>query len=214
MFVNVIYVLFLIKYKMKNTKEKIITEAARLFMKQGFVGTSVVDIGNAVGISASSLFSHFKSKEEIYKCTVEKYIMNVQTPQKKFEDCTTLSLQKFIDCYLRIINDSMGMVQNIVQEGRRSHAQYFYFLLESSLRDEESRDKLINLGQKEIELWESIIKKAQEKGEIRNDIPFETIAETFYYALVGASYSLSINNGATIKQLRQVLNTIYKSVKN
>ena len=199
---------------MKNTKEKIITEAARLFMKQGFAGTSVADIGSAVGISASSLFSHFKSKEEIYQCAVEKYILSLPTPQKKFEDCTTLSLQKFIDCYLQIISDSMDMVQDIVQDGRKSHVEYFYFLLESSLRNEESREKLIDLDQKEIKLWKSIVERAQEKGEVRKDIPSDAIAETFYYAFIGASSSLSINNGATIKQLRHVLNTVYKSVKN
>ena len=199
---------------MKTTKEKIITEAARLFMKQGFAGTTVAEIGSAIGISASSLFSHFTSKEEIYKHAVEKYVISIQPPQKKFEECNMSSLQKFIDCYLQKINDSMDMVQNIVQEGRRSHIQYYYFLLESSLRDEECKNKLINLDQKEIELWESVIKKAQKKGEVRNDMPANTIAETFYYAFVGASYSLSFDNGATIKQLRQVLNTIYKSVKN
>ncbi len=44
---------------MKDTKERIIQESARLFMQQTFDGTSVAEIGAAVGISPSSICSSF-----------------------------------------------------------------------------------------------------------------------------------------------------------
>lgn len=46
-------------------KAEILEQAARLFLERGFKSTSVRDIAAAVGIEASSLYSHIKSKEDI-----------------------------------------------------------------------------------------------------------------------------------------------------
>lgn len=48
-----------------TTKERIIDEALSLFAVNGYKGTSVKNIANAVGIKDSSLYKHFKSKQEI-----------------------------------------------------------------------------------------------------------------------------------------------------
>ena len=49
-----------------NTREKIIYESLNLFSAKGFDAISVRDIANAVGIKASSIYNHFKSKYEIF----------------------------------------------------------------------------------------------------------------------------------------------------
>lgn len=51
--------------KTMNTKERIIDEALNLFSINGYKGTSVKNIADAVGIKDSSLYKHFKSKKEI-----------------------------------------------------------------------------------------------------------------------------------------------------
>ncbi len=81
---------------MKDTKERIITESTKLFTKNGFAGTTVAVMGEACGISASSLFSHFKSKEQIYKTVVDRYIDNLQSFRKQFRDYEDMSLREFI----------------------------------------------------------------------------------------------------------------------
>ena len=49
----------------RNTKAEIFKEAARLFHEKGYSATSVRAIATAVGIEASSLYSHIQSKAEI-----------------------------------------------------------------------------------------------------------------------------------------------------
>ncbi|MEM9545813.1 MAG: TetR family transcriptional regulator [Bacteroidota bacterium] len=49
----------------KNRKDEIYAVAASLFRKQGYVASTMRDIAELVGIEASSLYSHIKSKEEI-----------------------------------------------------------------------------------------------------------------------------------------------------
>ena len=50
----------------KNTKQIISDEALNLFSTNGYDGVTVKDIAKAVGIKDSSLYKHFKSKQEIY----------------------------------------------------------------------------------------------------------------------------------------------------
>lgn len=49
-----------------NTKEKIIEVALDLFSINGYESVSVRDISKAVGIKESSLYNHFKNKQDIF----------------------------------------------------------------------------------------------------------------------------------------------------
>lgn len=55
-----------------KTKDRIVEEALTLFSVKGFKGTSVKNIADAVGIKDSSLYKHFKSKQEIFDVIVLK----------------------------------------------------------------------------------------------------------------------------------------------
>lgn len=50
----------------RDTKQAILQEALNLFSVRGYDGVSVKDIANAVGIKDSSLYKHYKSKQEIF----------------------------------------------------------------------------------------------------------------------------------------------------
>ena len=50
-----------------TTKQRILTCAVDLFASKGYTETSVRDIALAVGINASSLYNHFKSKDDILR---------------------------------------------------------------------------------------------------------------------------------------------------
>jgi Transcriptional regulator len=56
-----------------TTKEKIINESLTLFSVKGFNAISVRDIAKAVGIKASSLYNHFKNKQDIFDTIVRIY---------------------------------------------------------------------------------------------------------------------------------------------
>lgn len=56
-----------------NTRDKIIYESLNLFSKKGFDAISVRDIAKAVGIRASSLYNHFKNKQDILDTIIIQY---------------------------------------------------------------------------------------------------------------------------------------------
>lgn len=61
-----------------NTKDRIAQEALYLFSEKGYAATSVRDIAAAVGIKDSSLYNHYKSKQEIFGYVIEKYAKSFQ----------------------------------------------------------------------------------------------------------------------------------------
>lgn len=48
-----------------DTRERLSIEAARLFAKQGYHGTSIADLAEATGLRKASIYSHISGKEEL-----------------------------------------------------------------------------------------------------------------------------------------------------
>jgi len=70
-----------------TTKEKIIHEALLLFSKQGYEAVSVRDISRQVGIKESSLYNHFKNKQDIFDSII------VVCQERAMKQYTDLNLQ-------------------------------------------------------------------------------------------------------------------------
>ena len=56
----------------RNTKQKILDAALDLFSTQGFESISVSQIADEVGIRKASMYSHFKSKQEILESLMQE----------------------------------------------------------------------------------------------------------------------------------------------
>lgn len=56
----------------KNTKERILEEALKLFAQSGYMGASMNDIATNLGVAKAALYKHYKSKKEILDNIVEK----------------------------------------------------------------------------------------------------------------------------------------------
>ncbi len=55
-----------------DTKERILEAALEIFARDGYSGTNIKDIADAVGIVKSALYRHFESKEDIWNSVCEK----------------------------------------------------------------------------------------------------------------------------------------------
>lgn len=63
--------IFIDRYE-KNTREIIMQEALELFAIKGYAAVSMRDIARAVGIRPSSIYHHFKGKQELFDALIQK----------------------------------------------------------------------------------------------------------------------------------------------
>lgn len=57
----------------RNTYQQIFNAAIDLFHRKGFAGTSIREIARMVGIKESSIYNHYKNKEEILDCILNDF---------------------------------------------------------------------------------------------------------------------------------------------
>ena len=69
----------------KNTKERILDEALKLFAQRGYMGTSMNDIADRLEVTKAALYKHYKSKQEILYSIVEKMNRMDQERVKEYD---------------------------------------------------------------------------------------------------------------------------------
>ena len=72
------------KKDIRNTKHQILETALKLFSQRGYSAVSIRDIGHIVGIKESTIYYHFKNKQDIF-----------QALMRRFEEITNAIPEKF-----------------------------------------------------------------------------------------------------------------------
>lgn len=121
------------KLEEKTTKEKIFDAAIDLFAQKGFDATSMREIAEVVGIKKASLYSHYKSKNEIMD-NIFKYfkkeLMKMRPPEaRNLEEIDNITPEVFRQrAYL-----TMGIFKNPVME------KIFRIISSEQFRDKRAR---------------------------------------------------------------------------
>ena len=71
----------------EGTRERIVTEAIRLFAVNGFTGTTVGDIEQAAGLAprAGGLYKHFRSKEAVLSAAIDRHVREMERIRARFD---------------------------------------------------------------------------------------------------------------------------------
>ena len=99
--------------KKTDTKERILNESLKLFAQKGYEAVGVIEIADAVGIKAPSLYKHYKNKRAIFDGIIERvnkmdlaqakdYEMPEETIEKDQNSFQNISFEK-ISAYTRAI---------------------------------------------------------------------------------------------------------------
>ncbi len=92
-----------------TTKERISYEALTLFSKKGYKGTSVKNIADAVGIKDSSLYKHYKSKQEILDTIMLEIEKHIEEMSEAFGLPTGTDFKKAVAFYATL--DESNLVE-------------------------------------------------------------------------------------------------------
>jgi AcrR family transcriptional regulator len=61
-----------------SARDRILEAAEELFARRGFAGVGMSEIAEAVGLSKSSLFHHFRTKAQLHAATVERILSQIE----------------------------------------------------------------------------------------------------------------------------------------
>ncbi len=161
-------------------KKRIIDAAYSIFNKKGYHSTTMDDIASEVGVSKASLYSYFKSKEEILQIA------------------TNITLNDSFNQYF-YIEDSLEPLEEIFNDMLKSIGALHLNFEITALSSHNEKIRKINLDNylKKMDTLTFFVENQQNKGNIRNDIPAITIAQLLNAIYTDISMQLIIGMDTT-----------------
>ena len=141
-------------------KKRLIDAAYTIFNKKGYHSSTMDDIASEVGVSKASLYSYFKSKEEILQIATNKTLNDSFNQYFYVED----SLELLEEIYNDMVKSIGALHLNFEITALSSHNEKIRRI---------NRDNYL----KKKDTLKFFVENQQSKGSIRNDIPAFTIAQ-------------------------------------
>jgi AcrR family transcriptional regulator len=186
-----------------TTKEIIFETAVDLFSKNGYSGTSIRDITKIVGIRESSLYKHFKSKEEILVSIFEYFISEYNKPELSDDKLTEILQKTDIEQFLTI-----GIKQFFEQVEKPIMERIFRILIIEQYRVVKAKELLlVELIEKPIGFYTKVFDYKINQGQIKEFSSNKLAIELHYpiFALV-YEYSLKKSYGEDVSTIKKMIN--------
>jgi AcrR family transcriptional regulator len=168
-------------------RERLFRAALELFGLKGFAETTVEDITNAADLGKGTFFNYFPSKEHILLAFGE---MQLGKLQAAFDEMRSKNVP--VPVFMRSLGARM------TQEPIRNPAM-IRILLQAFLTDDSKvREPMLELQKRVIGIHTEMIRIGQERGEIRNDLPPELIANVFRQTVFGTLLIWTLHSDSTL----------------
>jgi len=159
-----------------ETRNRIIANAAILFNRKGFSGCSTQDITTAVGLEKGSLYGHFSSKEELA-------VAAFQYAWKESSDLRGAGMAEAPNAIEKLKIHVSNLTDIPFMSGGCP--------LMNTVTDSDDGSPLLRKAAREaLKGWRSflqdVVKKGQERNEIRPDVDPEEVAVVLISQLEGA----------------------------
>jgi len=160
-----------------KTRQRIVSEAAALFNKQGFAGSSMADLMEATGLEKGGIYRHFSSKEEVAAEAFD-YAWQVATDLRMHD----------LDSVANSVDRLKRFVANFVE--RRSPVPGGCPLLNTAVEADDGNPVMRERARTALRQWHSqlssITTSGIRKGEIRKGVSPKKLATLIVSSLEGA----------------------------
>ena len=148
-----------------DTKERILAAALEMFSQYGYAGTNIRELTASLGLVKSSMYKHFKSKEDIWNTLLDELIVYYEARFGSSEHLPPVpdSLEELVTMTMRMVNFTIHD-EKVVKSRKLLSIEQF--------RDERARDlatKYFLTGLKDM--FTQIFAGMMDKGLLRRDDP-------------------------------------------
>ena len=156
-----------------KTRQKLVDVARQLFAKNGVANTTMNDIAVASGKGRRTLYTYFKSKEEVYFAVIESELERLSDKLDEVASKKTRPQDKVIE----LIYTHLSMIKETVMRNGNLRAEFF-----RNIWTVEKVRK--NFDEDEIELFRKVYAEGKAEGEF--DIEdIELVADITHYCIKG-----------------------------
>lgn len=156
-----------------KTREKLVDVARQLFAKMGVENTTMNDIAIASQKGRRTLYTYFKSKEDIYLAVVESELDILSDTMKRVVEKEVSPDEKLME----MIYTHLDAVKEVVYRNGTLRADFF----RDTWRVEKVRKRF---DMKQVLLFKEVLREGQEKGLFRID-DLDMTAEILYFCVKG-----------------------------
>jgi len=97
--------------KSEEKYHMILHAASRLFLKEGFANTSMDTVAKASGVSKQTVYSHFESKDALFKAAITSKCRSYQLDTQQLINATSNALSLF-ECLQKVGHQFMRLLQD------------------------------------------------------------------------------------------------------
>jgi len=158
----------------QQRKEQVIHEAIRFFGQYGFHGARLADIAKAAGVTEPGLLHHFPSKEYL--------LMEVLAERDR------LDRERFDPAIHAEVGDPLNSLQQLVEHNETvpGLVQLFTVLVAESIDEQHPGHDFFRRRYQDVrDQTIDVLRKAQARAEIRNDIPAEDLVIMLFAMMDG-----------------------------
>ena len=107
--------------RVRRSREDVVRTAGRLFAERGYHGTSMRDLGDALGLLGSSLYAHVDGKEGLLAEVIARGAALFQALADEvaaWEDRPTEQLRRLVAGHVRIVTENLDEARVFLHETR------------------------------------------------------------------------------------------------
>lgn len=156
-----------------KTRQKLVDIARQLFAKKGIEGTTMNDIAVASGKGRRTLYTYFKSKEDVYYAVIESELERLSDKLDEVAAKKTSPQDKIIE----LIYTHLSMIKETVVRNGNLRAEFF----RNIWMVEKVRKKF---DEDEIELFRKVYADGKAEGEFDMD-NIDLVADITHYCIKG-----------------------------
>ena len=165
--------------KKQKTKQAIMDAAITLFSTNGFENTSIEELARVAGVGKGTVYGYFQTKKEILHAFCDYELDQIHKELVKQANPDAPILEQVLTIYMTEFNH----VTRNKEFGR-------IFMRQTVFPDENDAQDNLQIEDKYFQLLFPILKKAQDRGELRKNIELLHITGHFYglYILIISSW--------------------------
>jgi len=162
-----------------QTRERIVAQAAQLFSRQGYFGSSLSDIMRETGLEKGGIYNHFVSKEQL---ALESFDYAYGLIQQRIKQALS-DKRNAVDRLIALV----AVFQSIIDDPPvAGGCPILNTAIEADDAEPALRERAFNAMQDWRETIRRIVSKGIERGEIRPDTDGDMVATLLITSLEGA----------------------------